>query len=102
MAQPIFIIGKNRSGTKWLSNIIAAHKEIACVQRPGAGGILESNTLSNMYYIFGSLKHDNNFIGFLECKAKTNFFKLSGLSKEFFYKKRPETYYSFFRLLMDT
>ncbi|MCF8095112.1 MAG: sulfotransferase [Desulfobacteraceae bacterium] len=101
MSQPIFVVGKDRSGTKWLSNIIASHNDIACVQRSDAGGILESNTLSRMYNIFGTLKHEDNFIGFLELKSKTDFFQLTGLSKDLFYSKRPISYYSFFRELMD-
>ncbi|MCK4320989.1 sulfotransferase [candidate division WOR-3 bacterium] len=40
MASPIFVIGKNRSGTKWLSNVIANHKDVACIQHELFGGIL--------------------------------------------------------------
>ena len=29
--RPIFVIGLNRSGTKWLSNELAKHPQIACV-----------------------------------------------------------------------
>ncbi|MFW6008127.1 MAG: hypothetical protein ACOCP8_02575 [archaeon] len=43
--EKIFVIGKNRSGTKWLSNTVANHKDVFCVQRPGAGGILETNLI---------------------------------------------------------
>ena len=103
MPQPIFVIGKNRSGTKWLSTIIASHKNVASVQsKEVAGGILESNTLNKMYDVFGSLEYDNNFIAFLECKEKTSFFQITGLKKDFFYEKRPRTYFYFFRLLMDS
>ncbi|MBA7629902.1 hypothetical protein ES703_37409 [subsurface metagenome] len=48
MASPIFVIGKNRSGTKWLSNVIANHKDIACIQHELFGGILEANVISRM------------------------------------------------------
>lgn len=42
----IFVIGRNRSGTKWLSNILAENKEVSAILREGAGGILECNLLS--------------------------------------------------------
>jgi len=90
----IFIIGKDRSGTKWLSNIIANHDKIACVQRPGAGGILETNIIYRMPNIFGDLKKENNFIGFIELFSKTNFFKLLDIKKEKLYKA-PKNYLDF-------
>jgi hypothetical protein len=70
----LFVIGRNRSGTKWLSNILAENNEVAAVQREGAGGILESNELShfpkhfNLNHIedrtaFQILFKHSNFIG---------------------------------------
>jgi len=85
MIKKIFVIGKNRSGTKWLSNTIANHQKIACIQRPGAGGILETNIINRMPNIFGTLKKDNNFIGFIECFSQTNYFKLLHVEKEELY-----------------
>lgn len=101
MASPIFVIGKNRSGTKWLSNVIANHKDIACIQHELFGGILEANVISRMPKIFGDLSYDGNFIGFVECFSQTSFFKLTGLDKKILYSKRPKNYYDFFRFLMD-
>lgn len=100
MTRPIFVIGKNRSGTKWLSNIISLHYKVASIQRKGAGGILETNVFSNFPEIFGDLNHDNNFIGFVECFSQTNFFKLTGLEKEELYQA-PRDYVDFFEYLMN-
>ncbi|MCK4320983.1 sulfotransferase [candidate division WOR-3 bacterium] len=102
MALPIFVIGKNRSGTKWLSNVIANHKDIACIQHELFGGILETNLITRMPRIFGDLSYDGNFIGFVECFSQISFFKLTGLNKDILYSKRPKNYSDFFRFLMDT
>ena len=53
--RPIFVIGKNRSGTKWLSNTISNHSKIACVRSHEFGGILETNVFFNMPNTFGDL-----------------------------------------------
>ncbi len=46
---PIFIVGTNRSGTKWLSNILANHPDVAAVQTERTLGIVET-------YMFDSLR----------------------------------------------
>ena len=66
MAKPIFIVGKNRSGTKWLSNILLNHPNIAGIQSDYHRGILETNMFQNMPIIFGNLKDIDNFIGVTE------------------------------------
>lgn len=96
----IFIIGKNRSGTKWLSNTIANHDKVACVQRPGAGGILETNLIYNMPKIFGDLEDNNNFIGFVECFYQTNFCKIIDLDKKELYEG-PRNYFKFLDYIMN-
>jgi hypothetical protein len=101
MARPIFIVGKNRSGTKWLSNILLNHPNISGIQSDYHRGILETNLFNNMPKNFGNLKDNDNFIGFVECFSATDFFKISGLEKKMLYTKRPENYYDFFRYVMD-
>jgi len=102
MALPIFVLGRNRSGTKWLSNIIANHKDIAAVQHPDHFGILEaSDILFHMPIIFGDLNIPENYIGFLECFSQTDFFKITNIDKSYFYEFRQPDYFSFFRTMMD-
>jgi len=102
MVKPIFVIGRDRSGTKWLSNIIANHKEVACVQHEDHSGILEaSDVLVAMPIVFGNISVPENFIAFLESFAETDFFRVTGLNKDYFYKSRPADYLSFFKELMD-
>ena len=102
MVKPIFIIGRDRSGTKWLSNIIANHKDVACVQHKDHFGILEAtDILGYAPIIFGDMRIPENFIAFLECFSQTDFFRITGLDKEHFYRVRPDNYFSFFREMMD-
>lgn len=101
MAQPLFVIGKPRSGTKWLSNIISNHADVACVQRHGDSGILDSNVFAYMPDVFGDLSIDENYFGFLACFAKTSFFRLTGLDESVLYSERINDYNDIFRMVMD-
>ena len=92
MSHPVFVIGKNRSGTKWLTNTIASHENFCCVQREGANGVVETNILRQMPRAFGSLKDEENHVGFVECFSETNFFKLTGIPKEFLYNLNADSY----------
>ena len=99
--KPVFVIGKNRSGTKWLSNIIANHPDIACVQREGAGGIVETNIFSNFPALFGDLRYEENYFGMAVCFSQTNFFRLTGLNEGVLYENRKENYLDLFRYVMN-
>lgn len=105
MAQvtPIFVVGMNRSGTKWLSNILCNHPDIAGVQYDRGGGIQETNMFSVLPQKFGDLAEVSNYIGLIELWSCTDFFRLAGVDKAFFY--RPETrttsYTALFRALME-
>ena len=98
--RPIFVLGRNRSGTKWLSNILSNHPDVASLCREGAGGIVEVNELSNPY-LFGDLGVIENKMAFLAFFEKTNYFKLSGLSVEELHKVQFDTLHSFFGSFMS-
>ena len=102
MARPIFVIGRNRSGTKWLSNTIANHDDVACIQKEHAGGILETNMFVYMPRTFGSLSVEENEVGFLVCFSYTDFFLLTGLDRKTLFSKGANDYSEFFRLIMDS
>lgn len=101
MSRAIFIIGKNRSGTKWLTNTVASHDKVCCVQRPGANGVVETNLLTVMPNLFGSLNDPDNRIGFIECFSETNFFKITELEKTFLYNLEVNNYYEVFEKIMN-
>jgi len=100
-AQPVFVIGKNRSGTKWLSNLIANHPDVACVQREGAGGILETDIFSSIPDVFGSLSIEENYLAFLACYSQNNEFRLMGFDKKVLGARRARDYFEFNRYIMD-
>ncbi|MDZ7775696.1 MAG: sulfotransferase [Bacteroidales bacterium] len=98
---PIFVIGKNRSGTKWLSNILSRSNEIVSLQREEDYGINETNIFYQFPKIFGNLNSYNNYIPFIECFAQTNIFKLTGLDKQFLYRLEDRNYNEIFKSVMN-
>lgn len=99
--RPIFIIGRNRSGTKWLSNLMSNHSQLASLQREGAGGIIEVNELWNVPRVFGDPKIPENRLAFFAFFERTNTFYLSGLTAESVRKISFSDYQEFFRAFMD-
>jgi len=99
--KPIFVIGLNRSGTKWLSNELSKHTEIACVRNENTG-IRETN----MFRAFGrkfDLKHLDDYIGLIEIWSSTDFFLRTGVDKSVFFSGSPPVadHYLLFAKLMD-
>ena len=101
MPKPIFVVGVHRSGTTWLANILCQHSKIAGIQHERHFGIHESAFFDGIMGNFGDLRNDNDFIQFVEIFAISDYFLLSRLDKNIFYKERPNTYQDFFRILMD-
>ncbi len=101
MPQPIFVIGKNRCGTKWLSNCIANHPEVACVQGEDFTGILETNFFVQFPMAFGNLSQSENFCALAACFSQTSFFKITGLPESVLFEKHFTEYPAFFRHVMD-
>ncbi|MCK4889110.1 MAG: sulfotransferase [Candidatus Aminicenantes bacterium] len=101
MTKSIFVVGKNRSGTKWLSNILLNHEKITGVQGQFHAGILESNILNDISLSFGTLNDIDNYIGFTEWFSATDYFEITGIKKSFLYKKHYLCYYDLFNELMN-
>lgn len=93
----------NRSGTKWISNLISNHTDVTSVQYERGGGILETNMFTNFTWAFGDLKYPDNYVGLIELWSETDFFKCAGMDKELFYRleKQPADYFELFSILMD-
>lgn len=101
MAKPFFVIGKNRSGTKWLSNIIAKHPDVTCVQGEGFSGILESNLFFQFPRAFGDLRQDENYCAMAACFSKTSYFRITGLDEKVLFAKKIVDYHEFLRHVLD-
>lgn len=85
--QPIFVVGLNRSGTKWLSNELSRHPRIACVLSEKTG-IRETN----MFRGFGrkfDLSRFDEFIALVELWSATDFFERTGIDKARIYQLDP-------------
>jgi hypothetical protein len=100
--KPIFVVGINRSGTKWLSNEIAANPEVAAIQAVEHGGILESNMLTR----FGRERNcasGKEYAELIEFWSGTHFFELArGQAAEFLaLDPRPADSVEAFRYLME-
>ena len=78
-ARPIFVIGLNRSGTKWLSNELAKHPQIACVLSEKTG-IRETNMFRGFGRKFELGKFDD-FVGLIQLWSTTDFFERTGIDK---------------------
>lgn len=102
MATPIIVIGMNRSGTKWLSNLICSHQDVIGVQSRRHFGILETNMFGPMQEKF-NLSSPDDYVGFLEMWANTEFFRRTGIDKQVFYElnPRPRNFYEIFERLMN-
>ena len=97
----IMVIGRERSGTKWLTNLIANHPSIACVQSATHGGVLETNLLERMELTFGSFAVKENRIGFNLCMQQTAFYKITGLPVSFLEQGKFADPVDFFVMMMD-
>jgi len=105
--RPIFILGKHRSGTTWLANLIINHPYISAIKDKRHNGIHESAYFCfvRYYYKFNDLEIKNNYITFIESFSESDYFKLSNVDKDYFYKKDTRdnisTFKDFFEILMQ-
>jgi hypothetical protein len=99
----ILVVGMNRSGTKWISNILCNHPDVIGIQSARGGGIQETNMFGVMQKKFPDLTFVTDYIGLVELWSATDFFKISGIEKEFCYrlKPRPTNCLNMFSVLMS-
>lgn len=75
------MVGKERSGTKWLTNLIASHPDVCALQREGAGGVIESNMIFWLPALVGHLRDEESFGLYHAIFCATNEFRATGLSE---------------------
>lgn len=101
MPTPIFVLGKHRSGTTWLANLLCQHPQIAGVQHARHHGIHESAFFSHVYGRYGDLTVWSRYAEFVEVVAASDYFRLAGATREFLYSLWPTSYEGVFRAVMD-
>ena len=98
----ILVVGMNRSGTKWLSNILSSHSLVASIQSKSHGGILETNMFGNFQNYFSDLNSKENYAAFIEMWSQTDFFRISNVDKNYFYQSHIScNFLELFTALMD-
>jgi len=98
----ILVIGMNRSGTKGLSNELGYHKDIAIIGDDSHYGIL----ITPVYEVMDSkfnLNQTEEYIAAVSMLCETDFFRISGIEKAFFFelKPRPKNFPDLFKAVMD-
>jgi hypothetical protein len=100
-ADSVFVIGKHRSGTTGLANHLCEHSDIAGVQHEEHWGIHESGYFVYVAGRYGPLGSWSNFREFVEVMSASDYFRLSGIEKEYMLSLWPTTYVGFFKSMMD-
>lgn len=101
MCVPVFVLGKQRSGTTWLANQLCRHPSIAGVQHEEHHGVHESAFFSHVSGRYGDLSYRVNFIEFVEVMAAADYFRLAGAGKDYLYSLWPCDYATVFRRVME-
>ncbi len=101
MTQPLFILGKQRSGTTWLANQLSQHSQIAAVRNDHHGGLLESAYFSHIAGRYGDLSQKTNYVEFAEVMAVSDLMNILGVDKDFLYSLWPTTYEGVFQTVME-
>lgn len=96
----VFVLGRNRSGTKWLTNQLSSHPLVAAITAPETG-VLEANIFEHMPKMFGDLSIDDNYYAFLACFMKSSYFQRTGLQESVLYERRHQDYLELFLFLME-
>jgi hypothetical protein len=97
---PLFVLGKQRSGTTWLASQLCEHPSIAGVRHEHHHGILASHYLSIIRFRYGGLRKKTNFIEFVEAVSVTDTFRFMEVDKDFLYSLWPISYEDLFRTVM--
>ena len=101
MPTPIFVVGKHRSGTTLLGNLLLDHPEIAGVQHDAHEGIHESAYFSHIEGRYGDLSVAQNYVEFASVMSKSDYFTLAGVGFEDLLRLYPSTYAGVFRYVMN-
>lgn len=99
--KPLFVVGRQRSGTTWVANTLCNHSQVFGIMIPRYYGIKESWFFSHFDGRFGDLEQIENYQEFLDLFGKTTYFRLSRVDKERLNQIKPISYADFFRQFME-
>lgn len=97
----LFVFGKERSGTKWITNLIANHPQVACVQSEKHNGVHETNMFVQFPKAFGSLRVHENRLAFYHTFTNTFYFQITGVRKDWVFQQKTNSYLQFFDDFMN-
>ena len=101
MPKPLFVVGKHRSGTTWLGNLLLDHPQVAGIQHEKHQGIHESAFFSHVDGRYGDLQVFSNFAEFAAVIAQSDYFQLAGVSFDGLIEMYPSDYAKVFQAVMD-
>lgn len=99
--KPLFVVGRQRSGTTWVANTLCNHSLVFGIMIPRYYGIKESWFFSHFDGRCGELTQDENYQEFLDLFCKTTYFRLSQVNKERLVNIKPRCYADFFGQFME-
>ncbi len=100
---PTFIIGKHRSGTSWLGNLLAEHPEIYGVQNPDRHGIWESLYFTHVAEVFRNIdtRTEAGFAKWVDFMSRTHYVRFSSLPEDELSEIGPAPFEVLFQRFMN-
>jgi hypothetical protein len=102
-SRPVFIIGKHRSGTSWLGNLLAEHPKIYGVRNPDRHGIWESLYFTHVAEVFHNIDTTTE-VGFekwVDFISQTNYVRFSPLTRDELFQIGPAPFEVLFNRFMN-
>jgi hypothetical protein len=106
MATPLFVIGKHRSGTSFLANLLLDHPKITSVHYPPDSQTYKSGVCESCFFYgidkrYGDISIFENFVEFASVVSRSDYFKLAGSSFDDLISYYKADYPNVFRYVMD-
>jgi hypothetical protein len=106
MATPLFVMGKHRSGTTLLGNLLLSHPDIAGAHYPPDSdvsklGVHDSGYFDRIVGRYGDIGNFESYVEFASVVSRSEYFVLCGCGFEELMGYYPANYYEVFRHVMD-